>query len=650
MPLLLRPELLAAVPADYRDPLYAPRALAIERRENGEWLIVNEVPIRPAFADALAPLRHWAALRPDGMWIAERSGMKGDQPGEWTRVSFSEGLARVETAARALAGGGAGPRALPGEGPGLGVGDRLLILARNGIEHAIFTYAAMGIGAIVAPVSPQYGAPGADPARLAGALALLGPKLALVDDCDAQAAACATIRAAGAGIIALRNARDGAEDAARLTARFATGADVTSGQPGERTAKILLTSGSTGIPKGVAINHRGLAVNSAQIESCFVDPDPPILVNSAPWSHSLGANAVLHSVLHRGGALYIDQGQPVPGRFDETLANLREIAPSTHIMVPAGWAMLADALEVDADLARTFFSRLKLMQYGGAALGQAVADRIAAVATRVAGKKISFAAGYGATETGPTACNVHWINERMGQIGLPVPGTAIKLVPAGEKYEARLKGPQLFSGYFGRTDLTAAAFDEEGFYRLGDSVTFAKPGAPEAGLVFAGRLSEDFKLANGSFVSAGALRVAIVSAIGGAVADAVICGEGENFPAALLFLSPGFCRTLAPGIGDLAMLAEEPAVIEAIKAGIAAHNRNNPAATARIGRIAILPEGPDLASGEITDKGYLNQRLCRERRLDLIAFMSSMSEDAVFLLHSGGAHPRSARILLLEAG
>lgn len=631
MSLLLRPDLSSPVPPDYRDPLYAPRALAIERRDNGEWLIVNEVPIRPAFADALAPLLHWAAVRPEGMWLAERATTPGGQGG-WTRLGFAEGLARVDATARALA------------GFGLAVGDRLLILARNGIDHAIFTYAAMGMGAIVAPVSPQYGAAGADPARLAGALALLRPKLVLIDDAAAQTTACAAIRIAGAAIIALRNSRRDIADAARFAAASGAGGSVIVRQPGDRLAKILLTSGSTGIPKGVAISHQGLAVNSAQIDSCFIDPDPPILVNSAPWSHSLGANAVLHAALHRGGSLYIDQGQPVPGRFEETLANLRDIAPSTHIMVPAGWAMLADALEADAALSRNFFSRLKLMQYGGAALSQAVADRIAVVARRVTGRKISFAAGYGATETGPTACNVHWINERMGQIGLPVPGTTIKLVPAGGKFEARLKGPQLFAGYFDRPDLTSAAYDEEGFYRLGDSVTLAEPDAPEAGLVFAGRLSEDFKLANGSFVSAGALRVALVSAIGGAVADAVICGEGEACPAALLFLSPGFCRTLAPDAPDLAALARAPAVLSAIRAGISAHNRSSGAATARIGRVAILPEAPDSASGEITDKGYLNQRLCRERREDIIAPLFEISENTVF---SRGTATGSAQAISL---
>ncbi len=636
MPTFLRPDLSSTVPPEYRDPLYAPRALAIEHRDNGEWLIVNEAPVRPAYADALAPLRHWAAVRPDGMWLAERVSLSPEHG--WRRLGFAEGLGRVEAMARALA------------GQGLGVGDRLLILARNGLDHAIFTYAAMGIGAIAAPVSPQYGASGADPARLAGALALLRPKFALVEDGDSQAGACAALRDAGIRVIALRNARDGALDAALVAAPPFSGGSGIIQQPGDRLAKILLTSGSTGTPKGVAISHRGLAVNSAQIESCFVDPDPPVLVNSAPWSHSLGANAVLHSVLHRGGALYIDQGQPVPGRFEETLANLREIAPSTHIMVPAGWAMLADALEADAALARNFFSRLKLMQYGGAALGQAVADRIAAVAVRVTGRKISFAAGYGATETGPTACNVHWINERMGQIGLPVPGTSIKLVPSGDKYEARIKGPQLFAGYFERPDLTEAAYDEEGFYRLGDSVRLGEADKPQAGLVFAGRIAEDFKLANGSFVSAGALRVALVSAIGGAVADAVICGEGEAFPAALLFLSPGFCRTLAPGPEDLAGFAGDPAVIAAIRTGIEIHNQGRGAATGRIGRVAILLDAPDFASGEITDKGYLNQRLCRERREHIISAVFRAPENTVFIENTPAEAFSGVPVLLMDMG
>ena len=242
----------------------------------------------------------------------------------------------------------------------------------------------------------------------------------------------------------------------------AAGVEATA-QPDDH-AKYLLTSGSTGLPKAVICLHRGIALNSAQIAACYADDEPPVMVNSAPWSHSLGANSILHMALHRGGTLHIDAGQPVAGRFGETLRNLKEVATTYHNMVPAGWMLLAGELERDEDLARTFFEQVRVLQYGGAALGQDACDRIQAVAVASVGEKISFASGYGATETGPTACNVHRRNDRMGLIGLPVPGTSVKLTPAAGKLEFRVKGPQVSPGYLGRPELSAQSYDADGFY------------------------------------------------------------------------------------------------------------------------------------------------------------------------------------------
>jgi feruloyl-CoA synthase len=238
----------------------------------------------------------------------------------------------------------------------------------------------------------------------------------------------------------------------------------------------------------VICTHANIALNAAQIEACYADPEPPVLVNSAPWSHSLGANAILHMVLHRGGTLYIDAGQPTPARFGETIRNLREVSPTYHNMVPAGWGMLVGELERDEALARKFFERVRVLQYGGASMAQSILDRVQAVAVRTIGERITFAAGYGATETGPTACNIHWLNARSGMVGLPTPGTSVKLVPAGDKFEIRVKGPQVSPGYLDQPEATAQAFDEDGFYRLGDAARLADPEDPAAGLVFDGRL------------------------------------------------------------------------------------------------------------------------------------------------------------------
>jgi feruloyl-CoA synthase len=244
-----------------------------------------------------------------------------------------------------------------------------------------------------------------------------------------------------------------------------------------------------------------------------------------------------------------------------------------------------------------------VLQYGGAALGQPVADRIQAVAIRTVGERISFASGYGATETGPTACNVHWTNARMGLIGLPIPGTAVRLVPQAGKLDFRVKGPQITAGYLGEPALSARAFDEEGFYMIGDAARFVDPADPARGLVFDGRLSENFKLASGTFVAVGDLRIGAVSAIGGAVTDAVVCGEGEAAVGLLLYPDP----RLSP-----------LDVADAVRAGLAAFNDRAPGAGGRVARAFVLHSGPDAASGEITDKGYIAQALARQRHAQAI--------------------------------
>ncbi|MDQ0465994.1 feruloyl-CoA synthase [Caulobacter ginsengisoli] len=557
------------IDAPFRDARYAPRRLEVERRPDGAVVLSNPTPFSERFLTTLGALEHWAAVAPDRQWLAERSG-EG-----WRTITYAEGLQRVANLAGGLAGLGLGP------------GRCLLILARNGIDHALVSYGAMAIGCPIAPVSPQYGLKGADLSRLAYACSVLQPAAVYADDLVAFEDALTAPFLAGLPIVNVEALSKSAPGA--FTARP------------DDTAKLLLTSGSTGRPKAVIGLHRNIAINAAQITACFDDPEPPVVVNAAPWSHSLGANAILHMVTHRGGSLYIDAGQPTPARFGETVRNLKEVSTTYHNMVPAGWGLMAGELERDPDLARTFFSRVRVLQYGGASMAQSILDRVQAVAVATVGERISFATGYGSTETGPTACNIHWLNARSGMMGLPVPGTSAKLAPAGEKFEMRVKGPQISPGYLGEPELSAAAYDEEGFYRLGDAGRFVDPADPGAGLIFDGRLVENFKLASGTFVAAGALRVAAVSAIGGAAADAVVCGEGQEGVGLMLFLDHRFDSRL----DDARAL---------IRAGLAKMNAAAKGGGGRVARALILPGSPDVASGEITDKGYINQAMARDRR------------------------------------
>ena len=587
--------------APFRDARYAPRRLDIERREDGSLVLANPTPFATAFLTTLQALDRWSTAAPDRIWLAERAG-EG-----WRTVTYAEGARMVAAAAGGL------------KGLGLKRGDCLLILARNGIDHALISYAAMSQAVAVAPVSPQYGLAGADLSRLAYACGVLKPDAVYADDAVAFAGALEAEFLKGLPVVASANARPGD---VTFDSLLASPPAACVAQPDD-IAKLLLTSGSTGRPKAVIGLHRNISINAAQIAACFDDPDPPVVVNAAPWSHSLGANAILHMVLHRGGTLYIDAGQPTPAKMGETVRNLREVAPTYHNMVPAGWGLFVSELEKDDNLARTFFSRVRVLQYGGASIAQSIIDRVQAVAIRLTGERITFATGYGSTETGPTACNIHWLNGRGGMIGLPVPGTAVKLVPAGEKFEIRVKGPQVSPGYLGEPELSAQAFDEEGFYRLGDAARAIDPADPEAGLMFDGRLVENFKLASGTFVAAGALRVAAVSAIGGAVSDAVVCGEGQEGVGLMLFLDPA----------GAAKLGSLEAVREAIREGLQRMNAAAKGGGGKVARALILDGAPDAASGELTDKGYINQAMARDRRPAQVArlFAQTPDEDVLVL-------------------
>jgi len=570
--------------APIRDPRYATPDYAIDRRTDGSVVIGNDAPFSQAFQTLNASLDHWAVAKPGATWLAERSG------DGWRTVSFAEAHERIARLAGALAGLGVGP------------GKPLMILTGNSIDHALIAYAAMRIGGAIAPVSPQYAQPGADLSRLQHAAELVRPACLFVGDAGPAAEALLTPALAGAAVVAGANAGAGQHP---LEALLRDGETTPDRAHPDTIAKLLLTSGSTGKPKAVVCTHANIAFNAAQIAACYDDADPPVVVNSAPWSHSLGANAILHMVLHRGGTVHIDAGLPVPGKFGETLRNLAEVSTTYHNMVPAGWGLLVHELETDQALARRFFERVRVLQYGGAGLAQSIADRIEAVAARTVGEQITFAAGYGATETGPTACNVHWENLRTGMIGMPVPGTSVKLAPQDGKHEIRVKGPQMSPGYYrdGEVAAPADAHDEDGFYRLGDAARFVDAERPTLGLMFDGRLVENFKLATGAFVTAGALRLSALSSIGGVVLDAVVCGEGREGVGLMLFANP----TARARLGEDGLRRE-------VRAGLERLNASAKGVGGKVLRAMILPDGPDAASGEITDKGYLNQALARNRR------------------------------------
>lgn len=611
------PEIMTRSDIPFREVPYLPQKLHVERREDGAILLTNGQPLRPHAAHMLAPFPYWASARRNQVWLAQRD--PGDPSCEgWVTLTYGEAFAKLRGLAQAFLDLGAGPDA------------PVMILSRNSIENALVMYAAMWVGAPVVPVTPAYALLSQDFARLKYIDKLTRPALLYVDDGTDYQRGLDGLGVAGRPVIYARHRPDRCEGlplGTLLETEPTPAVDLAYDRLNvESVAKYMLTSGSTGEPKAVINTHGMIAANAKMIRSIW-DVDrletlcggPQVMANFLPWSHTYGANAILHSLTDWGGTLYIDWGAPTPAKLPEMLRTLRDVSPTQHTTVPAAWAALATELERDDELAETFFKRLFVMAYGGAAMGQDLYERIQKVAVRITGERISLSAGYGATETAPTASNVHWPNDTMGLIGLPLPGSVMKMTPVGQKMECRVKGPHITPGYLNNPQKTADAFDEEGFYKLGDGVRFADPSNPNKGLAFDGRVAEEFKLASGTWVSAGVVRVKAVAAVDGALADAVVCGLNEDYISILGFLNETYCQRLIGAPLSLLELAVHADVIAAVQAGLMQYNLENPKPSARIKRFLLLKDAPQVDAGEITEKGYINQNKAQTLRRESVS-------------------------------
>ena len=595
----------------FRDPGYVEPKVEVERRPDGSIVLRNPHPLRAVPANLIQPIRKWAAEAPDRVWLGKRRAAK-EGLGSWELLTYADANRKVSAIAQALL-----DRGFNQQTP-------VMILSGNSIEHALMTYGAILAGVPVAPVSPSYSTMSSDFEKLRYVVDLIEPKLIFMQESAPFARGLAALDLNGVELVTV--------DASRGTSF----SDLTDTAPGEAVeqsyarlapgmvAKYLFTSGSTGMPKAVITTQEMMCVNSVMPKSVTLEEEneePPVLLNWLPWNHCFGGNAILNNLLVAGGTLYIDGGRPVPGGFAETVANLREIAPTAYSNVPAAYTMLADELERDDELAKNFFSRLRTLAYGGAALSQDLYERIQRVAIRAVGERIAFSSGYGATETAPTITNVHWPTERMGLLGLPLPGIELKLAPVGLKMEVRVRGACITKGYYKNPEKTRDAYDEEGFYRLGDGARFVNPDNPLEGLVFDGRVAEDFKLDTGTWVQAGKLRVDLVGAAAPVIQDAVICGHDRKYVAALAWPNwVGLPKVVTDEAAQSSLdtMLNSSQLLEHVRAGVRAHNRANPGSSTAIKRVLFMAEPPSMDGGEITDKGYINQKAALTRRAHLV--------------------------------
>ncbi|GJD49331.1 Carboxylic acid reductase [Methylobacterium crusticola] len=595
-----------------------PGAHAFAARPDGSLLVTATTPLPPYPERLTAHLVRHAAESPDRTFLARRRG-----GGDWERLTYGEALARVERLGAALV-----ARGLSAERP-------LMILSGNSLAHALLSLAALHVGAAVAPVSPAYSTVSQDHARLRAIVELLTPGLVFADEGRAYARAIAAAVPAGTEVAVGDRAEIGrpATRLGDLAAGWPVAGEPAAGAPAvarahaavgpDTVAKLLFTSGSTGVPKAVINTHRMLAANQAMLAARFpvLAEEPPVMVDWLPWHHTFGGNHNFNLVLANGGTLYIDEGRPTPAAIHETVRTLREVAPTLYLTVPKGFEALVPHLRADRALRETFFSRLRMTFFAASGLPQPVWDAIDALALDTIGRRVPMITGLGATETAPLALVTDDRPGRAGQVGLPAAGVALKVAPVGAKREARVRGPNVTPGYWRRPGLTAAAFDEEGFYRLGDALVPVDPDDPQAGFAFDGRLNEDFKLTTGIWVSVGPLRAAFLDAFQPLVRDVAIAGEGRDEVAALVFPDLAACRDLCGAPGDDGAVLAHPAVRGAFAARLAAFARGATGSSNRVARLLLLAEPPALDRDEVTDKGSINQRGVLRGRAEAVALL-----------------------------
>ncbi len=589
---------------------FAPAQISIEGSPESGFIFSSATPLQSYRENLGQMLRHWAEQTPENIFLGERQ-----TDGNWRRLTYAEVNRQADAIAQALIDKRLGPYR------------PVMILSGNSIDHALLMLGCFIAGVPVVPVSVPYSLLSKDHLKLRFIFEEICPGMIFVADGDLFAAALSNLDLVGVEVVV------GQGELTEIpTTIFADlietpvkdAVDRALAQVGAETvAKILYTSGSTGQSKGVINTHGMLCANQQMLAQVwpFIAQTPPVLVDWLPWNHTFGGNHNFNMVLNQGGTLYIDGGKPAPGLVEQTVKNLAEISPTIYFNVPVGYAMLLPHLEENETLRNNFFKNLQLIFYAGAALPQDLWERLEKVAILATGKKVIMTSSWGSTETSPLATAAHFPLEKAGVIGIPCPGVSMKMIPNGDSYELRVKGPNVTPGYFRRPDLTAAAFDEDGYYLIGDAGRFVDPDDPSKGISFDGRVAEDFKLTSGTWVRAGLLRVAVMAAVAPVLQFALLTGHDREYVGLLGWPNLAACKSLCKDLDEdvsLEVLFRHPDMVAYLRRALTKFNSEQQGTATRIARIMLMSEPPDSDANEITDKGYINQRAALQRREALV--------------------------------